>query len=72
MTEHRLAFAFTGLTPRQFAKLARRIDGFVEGAAPRGTTYEVFAEPDGPEDWPDTGVHVALRGSRKERAKPDG
>lgn len=76
VTEHRLAFAFTGLTQRKFNQLTRDVDEYVAERlaelASDDEEYEGYCGPGGPRDWPSINVDVRLDGIRAERAKAPG
>jgi hypothetical protein len=71
--EHRLAFAFSGLSQRAFNKLVQDVDEYVGerlGDIIDGDLeYEVYCGPGGPRGWPETHVDVRLAGIRAERSK---
>lgn len=71
MTEHRLAFAFTGLTQRKFNRLVKDVDDYVAQRLEElagDDEYEVYCGPGGPTDWQPSDVGVRLDGIRAERA----
>lgn len=70
--EHRLAFAFSGLSQRAFNKLVRDVDEYVGerlGDIKGDLEYEVYCGPGGPSGWRATEVDVRLAGIQAERSK---